>query len=166
MRALDLVRSRLVGVSEPGPLRALGERLAGELLGETERSAAVIADSFQLVTRAGGSPIVMDREAVLQSLRTMGDAGAVTWIEVEGLVVDGDTLALHGAMCSMRPSADHSEHVALSASPVAIFVCCADGSMITEELYLDVPGTTTAVVPGELPDRALLAAAVAAAWPV
>jgi hypothetical protein len=59
-RAIAVVNERASSTEHPGPLRALRERLIGELMADADRAAAVLAADFELTSWTGGTRRVTD----------------------------------------------------------------------------------------------------------
>ncbi|ADP80573.1 hypothetical protein [Pseudofrankia inefficax] len=172
LQGFRLIDDRLVGDSESFALRALRERLAGELFGDAERVEPTLGSSFNLVTQAGDATTTTGRETLLQGFRRQAAAkgGVMMWIHFEDLVVEGDSIAGQGTLNTMMTGslaarAGRSdvapEDLCLTTVPVAFFIRSAAGVMTSEVLYMNVEASSSSVRRnGTMPDPARFLALV------
>jgi hypothetical protein len=173
LRQLD----QAAAAAEPGErsmLSALRERLAGEMLGDTERALAVVGDDFVLSTLEAGAPRARSGRAELgasvDKLRSL-EGKMLMWLDFSHLVVAGNELAASGRMhlsyeatfaaeALGAPSGGRGSFTA--SSEVSIFCGFEGGLMRSEELLVVALGDGLAPTPKlELPARALLEGAIA-----
>jgi hypothetical protein len=164
-----------------GPARAmlvaLRERLAGELLGDVERTLAVVDDDFVLTVSQPGAPISRSNKSDLatsvEKFSTLAGE-MLMWLELDHLVAAGEQLAGSGRMHSTFSAAQAASILGqeelssgsyTATSQIGIFCRFRSGKMI-EELILLIPDPAGLVPsPGiEIPDPLELARTVARLW--
>jgi hypothetical protein len=152
LAAFRLIDDRLARHPGSAALTALRERLAGELVGDGDRVDATLSPGFSLVTHAGGATRTTGREEVIASVRRLGatPGGALMWLSLDGLVVDGDAVAAHGTLLTMSPAPDGG--LRRTAAPLAFFIRFDGPAMASESLFLDVQASRSTVVTGSLLD--------------
>lgn len=164
-----------------GPARtmlvALRERLAGELLGDVERTLAVVDDDFVLTVSQPGAAISRsgksDLATSVESLSALAGEMLV-WLELDQVVAAGEQLAASGRMHSTLAGARAASVTGqeelgagtfTATSEIGIFCRFHDGKMIEERILL-IPDPA-GLVPSprkEIPDPSELASALARLW--
>lgn len=161
LQAFRLIDRRLVEKPALGSLRLLRDRLAGELIGDADRVGRALDPTFTLNTHAGGGITTNDRTALVETVRRQGQAqgGAMTWLRLDDLVVDGNVIAGQGTLrtsltgtLAARQGWGHVNPTdrCITTIPLAFFIRLAD-LMVSEVLYLDVANTSRTVL-GDGPD--------------
>ena len=152
LQAFRLIDALVSEGADPRLLLPLRSRLAGELLGDAERVNATLADDFELITYAAGIKTIAAADMVVAGVRRLAEAAgaALMWVEFEGLVCSGDTLAAHGLLRKMESAPDG---VTITVMRLAIFVHFQDELMTREILYLDPASSQTSLLQGaRVPD--------------
>jgi hypothetical protein len=147
LQAFRVIDDALGASACRGGLLAFRERLAGELLGEAERVATALGPGFELVTHAHGATTVTSRDAVIASIRALGETGAVIWAELDDLAADRGVVAGHGLLRTLTVAADGGSEgpgrSRLTTVPFAFFIRFDGELMSSEVLYMDAAASQT-----------------------
>ena len=115
-----------------GPqLDALHKRIVGELLGDAEAVATTLDPAFELVMHSGDGTFTLPGNAIVEGVRATGAAGVLMWIELDDLVIDGETMAGQGAMLTLQVA-----QRTLSTAPLGIFLRFSGERMIAEVVFM------------------------------
>ena len=98
LQAFRLIDSRREQGLRRDQLMTLRRRLAGELLGDHRLVDETLAADFELVTHTEGKTAVLNRAALLTSVRRLGSGSALMWVELADLAVDNDVIAGQGLL--------------------------------------------------------------------
>ncbi len=135
-------------------MKALGQRLVGELLGETEYVAAALDPTFEVVMHSGGTTVTLPGSMIAEGVAAQAAAGALMWTEFDDFVVDGDTIATSGVMLTLL-LIDQS----LITTPVGLFLRFSADRMTSEVAFMGTPETAD-VSTQEMPSVDALRAAL------
>jgi hypothetical protein len=152
--AIAVVSDRASSADHPGPLRALRERLIGELLADADQATAVLAPDFELISWSRGTKSVTDRATMVESLRQLVPGSVFIWTDLDHLVADGSAIGLSGRlfMLTTAPRAGRdsleADEAVLSSTPLAAFFRCSGELMTEETVHLDRTATVETVLHG------------------
>ena len=138
MRAETALQSRILRSfdryrqpSASPSLKALGKRLVGELLGETEFVTATLDPAFEVVMHSGGTAVTLPGSVIAEGVAAQAAAGVLMWTEFVDLVVEGDSIAASGAMLTLRLI-----ECDLGSTPVGLFLRFKGGRMTSEVAFM------------------------------
>jgi hypothetical protein len=117
-------------------MKALGKRLVGELLGETEYVAATLDPAFEVVMHSGGTTVTLAGKVIAEGVAAQAAAGVLMWTEFDDFVVDGDTIATSGVMLTLQLS-----ERTLATTPVGLFLRFSGDRMISEVAFMGTSET-------------------------
>ena len=112
-------------------LDALYTRVVGELLGDAEAVATTLDPAFELVMHSGDGTFALPGNAIVEGVRATGSAGVLMWIEIDDLVIDGETIAGQGAMLTLQLA-----QRTLSTAPLGLFLRFSGERMIAEVVFM------------------------------
>jgi hypothetical protein len=138
-------------------MKALGKRLVGELLGETEYVAATLDPAFEVVMHSGGTTVTLPGSVIAEGVAAQAATGALMWTEFDDFVVDGDTIATSGVMLTFRLT-DQT----LTTTPVGLFLRFS-GDRMTSEVAFMGPSVTADLSAQEMPSVDALRVALTSA---
>jgi hypothetical protein len=138
-------------------MKALGKRLVGELLGETEYVAATLDPAFEVVMHSGGTTVTLAGGVIAEGVAAQAAAGALMWTEFDDFVVDGDTIATSGVMLTLLITAQ-----TLTTTPVGLFLRFSGDRMISEVAFMGTSETAD-LSTQEMPSVRALRAALTSA---
>lgn len=153
-------------------MRCLFERLAGETVGDVDRTLAAVTEGFVLATTDPGTTSVSGKDELAASVAKLaGMAGQMLlWFDFDAIVADDSSLAVFGTMHTTFASTYAVEH--LGASPEAgegtftsdsavSLLCRYDEGLMSREDALFIPSTEAMRhAPGhELPSLGTLSSA-------
>ncbi len=148
LHAFRLIDSLLEAGPRRGSLLALRDRLAGELLSDSDRVAATLADDFELTTVTGGCRTTTDRNALIEGIRRQneGDGGAMMWMELEDLVVEESALAGQGMLRMLRSAPEATTSASVTSIPLAFFLRFRTALMTSEVIFMEAPRPESTVL--------------------
>ncbi|QNG38815.1 hypothetical protein F1C76_21775 [Geodermatophilaceae bacterium NBWT11] len=115
LAALDQRIARDTDTERLSRWRLLRERLVGELVGDLGLIEAGTAPGFELASTVVGSPpMTLDRERFLGIMQSSTAAGAMSWVDWDHLVLEGDVLMGDGRMHAVTGRAGPTATVAVT----------------------------------------------------
>jgi hypothetical protein len=117
-------------------MKALGKRLVGELLGETEYVAATLDPAFEVVMHSGGTTVTLPGTMIAEGVAAQAAADVLMWTEFDEFVVDGDTIATSGVMLTLLLTEQ-----TLTTTPVGLFLRFSGVRMTSEIAFMGTSET-------------------------
>jgi hypothetical protein len=137
-----------------GPsLKSLRQRLVGELFGDSADVAATFDPAFEVLSHGGERSVRIPGSAIAEAARDRAAAGMLMWLELDDLVIDGDSIAACGAMVTL-----HVTQRTLTTVPIGIFFRFSGGRMTSEVFFMGRPPETIDVSAEEMPSADALRA--------
>ena len=135
-------------------LDGLRKRIVGELIGDADAVAETLDPAFELVMHSGDRTFTLTGGAIVDGIRATAAAGVLMWLELDDLVIDGETIAGYGAMLTLQTT-----QRTLGTAPLGLFLRLREGRMISEAVFVG-GATETEVAEDAMPSVAALRAQI------
>ena len=141
LRSLSPFRER----TQSPQLDGLRKRIVGELIGDADAVAETLDPAFELVMHSGDSTFILAGSAIVDGVRATAAAGVLIWLELDDLVIDGETIAGYGAMLTLQTT-----QRTVGTAPLGLFLRFREGRMISEVVFVGA-ATETEVAAVDIP---------------